>query len=78
MRPNMHFFIKQNDEKYFPSSVDILDVVGLDEDHYLKSKGEGRIRAALTFEGVDPSKEFYFVYYNYRETGRGYAIRFDN
>jgi hypothetical protein len=78
MRPNMHFFIKQNDEKYFPSSVDILDIVGLDEDHYLKSKREGRIRAALTFEGVDPSKEFYFVYYNYRETGRGYAIRFDN
>ena len=78
MRPNMHFFIKQNDEKFFPILVDTLEVVGLEEDDYLKAYGEGRIRATLTFEGVDPTKEFYFVYYNYRDTGNGFAVRFDN
>ena len=78
MKPKLHFYIKQNDEKYKPKSVEILEVVGMDEEsHYLMSEDGGKIRAVLTFEGVDLSKEFYFVYDNYFQTGRGYAIRFD-
>ena len=77
MIPHLHFYIKQNDENYRPKSVEILEVVGMKENH-LYSKDGGRMRAVLTFEGVDPSKEFYFVYDNYYQTVRGYAIRFDN
>lgn len=78
MRPNIHFYIKQNDEKYIPKSVEIVEVVGIDEDYNLDSNGNGMIRAVLTFEDVDPSKKFYFVYSNSRQTGRGFAIRFDH
>ena len=71
-------YIKQNDEKYIPKSVEIVEVVGIDEDYNLDSNGNGMIRAVLTFEDVDPSKQFYFVYSNSRQTGRGFAIRFDH
>ena len=77
MKPKLHFYIKQNDEKYKPKSVEILEVVGMSEDQYLIADDGGKIRAVLTFEGVDLSKEFYFVYDNYWQTSRGYAIRFD-
>ena len=78
MKPKLHFYIKQKDKKYRPKSVEVLEVVGMSETHYLMSEDGGKIRAVLTFEGVDPSKEFYFVYDNYFQTNRGYAIRFDN
>ena len=79
MKPNIHFYIKQDDVLFRPkpNSVEILEVVGMTEDNYLKSNGEGMIRAVITFEDVDPFKQFYFVY-SALQTGKGYAIRFDN
>lgn len=77
MIPNRHFFIKQNDERYFPKSVEIVEVVGKNDGNYLEAYGNGMMRAVLTFEDVDPSKEFYFLFSNYEQTGSGYAIRFD-
>ncbi len=78
MRPKIHFYIKQNDERYSPDSVEILEVVGMDEQKNLIAQENGMIRAVLTFENVDPTKPFYFIYSNAQQTGRGYAIRFDN
>ena len=80
MKPKSHFHIQQGDEVYRPKSksVEILEVKGLNEDNYLVSEDGGMIRAVLQFEDIDPSKEFYFVFDNYTNTGRGYAILFNN
>ena len=80
MKPNIHFYIKQDGvlNRPKPNSVEILEVVGMTEDNYLKPNGEGMIRAVIAFEDIDPTKEFYFVYINNYQTGKGYAIRFDN
>ena len=66
MKPNIHFYIKQDDVliRPKPNAVEILEVVGMTEDNYLKSNGEGMIRAVIAFEDVDPTEEFYFVYAN--------------
>jgi len=79
MKPYQHFYIKQNDIIYRPISTELLEVVGLDENDILKSRGEGKIRGILTFEGVDPTKTFDFVFNNQRQTTtNGITIRFDN
>ena len=78
MRPKVHFYIKQNNERFSLVSVEILEVVGIDKRKNLIAAENGMMRAVLTFENVDPTKQFYFVYSNAQQTGRGYAIRFDN
>lgn len=76
IKPLMHFYIRQNG-LHRAKSAEVSEVEGLDEEDYLQAFGEGTIRAVITFENVDPTEDFYFFFNNGRDTGRGYAVRFD-
>lgn len=77
MKPYDFFYVKQGEETYYPVNTELTKVTGLDEKHILASRGEGIVEGLLTFEGVDPTQSFDFVFNNQRQTTRdGITIRF--
>ena len=81
MKPRQHFLLYQDGEILRPSSVEILEVHGISDNHMLMREDGGKIHAIATYEGLDDrfdlSQEYYFLFLNYHQTGKGYAVRFD-
>ncbi|WP_157783016.1 ABC transporter permease [Alkalibacillus haloalkaliphilus] len=77
MRPQRHFHLLVSDDQYPPTEVNLKDVIGWEEERWLKGIRDGKMIGTLTFEIPANKDEDGLLFLNYRDVGNGILVEFN-
>lgn len=77
IRPMKDFYIEIGQERFFPVEETIMEAEDWDAEGRLHGKEGGKIKANISFNIPEEAGSYVFVFNNYMETGRGFAVLFD-